>query len=171
MQIGQQVVELVAGQLRGGHHLPSVQDDLREPLVGGRRARGHGLQLGERLQSRPMQPARGGRVVTIGALLAIDLCPARLFDGPLRLRLGGRQRAAAGQCPRQRSGKADRKGPQSKGSSKRTGAHLPLMIQNYSAAAIASALRSLAFTSASLPGLWPFTRIENASVLPLAAVR
>ena len=44
-------------------------------------------------------------------------------------------------------------------------AHLPLMIQLHSAAAMASAMRSMACSSTLLPGRRAFTRIENASVL------
>jgi predicted transcriptional regulator YdeE len=41
----------------------------------------------------------------------------------------------------------------------------------HSAAAIASQIFSIAEISAVSPGRWPLTRIENASVLPLAVVR
>jgi len=44
-------------------------------------------------------------------------------------------------------------------------------MQGYSAAAMASAMRSMACTSALLPGRWPLTRMEKTMVLPLEAVR
>lgn len=41
----------------------------------------------------------------------------------------------------------------------------------HSLTAIASQMRSIAGISTWLPGRWPLTRIENASVLPVAVVR
>lgn len=45
------------------------------------------------------------------------------------------------------------------------------MGNTYSAAAMASAIRSIACCSASLPGRRPLTRMEKARVRPLAAVK
>jgi hypothetical protein len=86
VQISQQVVKLIVRNLRGGHHQPAAHNHLRQPFVCRRRARGHRLELGERLQPRPVQWTLGGGVVAPGAFRMKHLRPARLFHGPHRLR-------------------------------------------------------------------------------------
>ena len=90
MKISQQIAELVIGHLRGGHVEPAVKNGLRQALIGGRGAGGHGRYFGYRLQPRPIQRASGGGVVASGASLLKDLGTACLFDGPLGLGFGGR---------------------------------------------------------------------------------
>ena len=108
MQVGQQIAELIVGELRGRHHAASMQDCIGEPLVRGRRAGGHGLDLGDGLQARPVQRTCGGGVMAAGALLMKDLRAARFFDGPKGLGLGGGQRTAAAERDSQQSGESQR---------------------------------------------------------------
>ncbi len=167
MQVSQQILKLIVRKRGGGHHISSAQNHRRKALVCGWRARGHFVFFRDCLQPRAVQGMRSGWVVTACAMGLVHLCSASFLRCPLRRGLGRRQRTATSDCSRQ-----PRDGENKRAERRiRTGLHLVMMIPLYSAAAIASAILSMASPSASLPGLCPFTIIENAMVFPLAAVR
>ena len=76
----------------------SVPNREEKPLIRRRRARGHLLDLGQRLQSWPLlSPGRRG-IVAPRAVVVKDLRPVRLLRREQRLGLRRRQRLA----PRQK---------------------------------------------------------------------
>jgi len=60
VEVGQQIAHLVVVDLRGGHHVTAVQDDLGQPLVGGGAPEGMDLTL---VSAWRPGPFRGRRVV------------------------------------------------------------------------------------------------------------
>jgi len=95
VQVGEQVSELLVVKRGAGHHAATVQDDAGEPFIGGRRARGHGIDFGDGLQARTVKWAGVGRVVAASALGLVDGGAAGFLWGPLRGWFGWRESAAS----------------------------------------------------------------------------
>ena len=124
MEIGEQFTKLAVGEICRRHQAVTMKNDVGQAPIGGRRAGGHGLELGKRLQAGAVQRAGTGGVVAAGAVLTEDRRSASFLRGPLRRRHGRRKWTA----PR-KANEARRREGQSKISSNRPEAHLLSMIQ------------------------------------------
>jgi len=120
VEVREQVAELCVRKRGSRHHVAAMEDDRGEALVGGRLAGGHGLDLGDGLQTWAVERVGVCGVVAAGAGLVIDLGTAGFFGGPLGLRLGRRQGAAAGES----DSNAESAGKEGTGSSKWMNAHI-----------------------------------------------
>ena len=87
-------MELLVVERGAGHGAVAVEDNGGQAFIGGRGAGRHRLNFRNGLKAGPVESAGRGRVVTFGAVLLENGGAARFLGGPLRRRLGGRQRLA-----------------------------------------------------------------------------
>jgi len=145
MQISQQLPQLIITERSRRHTHAPMAYPLRNLLVAGRIARQKAAVFADGLQAWPLHGVGCVRRMAAGTLLLEELRTPRLLRRPLLSGLRGRQRMATCQDS------AHRDYP-NQGTKKRKNPHLFPIIQTHSAAAIASQMRSMACSSAVLPG-------------------